>query len=335
MVRTIDIHSHILLPEAFAGVPEAFRKDAPRVVEGAGGVTYVQIGDERRGPVPGAFFSPQERADEMEDEGVDIEVLSVFPYTLFYWLSAEAATEFAKRQNDAIAAVIRENRKRFRGFATVPLQDVEAAREELERAIHGLGFVGVEIGTNVNGRNLDDPLLDPFFTKAEELGALVFVHPIRAAGMERMKNYYLAVLVGNPTETTMAAASLLFGGVLERHPGLKVCLAHGGGFLPYQLGRLDRGFEVRSEPRVTARAPPSSLLAKMYFDTIVFNQSALSFLVSSVGPSNVLLGSDSPLDMHDHQIVKKVEALGSCTREEKEMILGKNIERLVGPSHFR
>jgi aminocarboxymuconate-semialdehyde decarboxylase len=144
-----------------------------------------------------------------------------------------------------------------------------------------------------------------------------------------MRSYYLPVLVGNPSEISLAAASMIFGGVLERHRRLKVCFAHGGGFIPYQIGRLDRGYEVRSESRAAARARPSSFLGRVYFDTIVYNESALSFLVSSIGARNILLGSDSPLDMHDHRIVKKVRGLSSCSKKEKEMILGDNIERLV------
>jgi aminocarboxymuconate-semialdehyde decarboxylase len=329
LAKVVDIHSHVLLPGAFEGIPEKYSKEAPRLAEAPGRQAYVEIGKERRGPVPKAFWSLPERLDEMEREGVDMEILSVFPYTFFYWLSTDSATEFAKRQNDAIAGAVKEYRRSFRGMATVPLQDVSAAIDELERAIRKLGLVGAEIGTNVNGRNLDDPTLDPFFAKAEELGALVFVHPIRAAGLERMRSYYLPVLVGNPSETSLAVASMMFGGVLERHRRLKICFAHGGGFIPYQIGRLNRGYEVRSESRAAAKARPSSFLGKVYFDTIVYDESALSFLVSSMGAHNVLLGSDSPLDMHDHRIVKKVRSLSSCSEKEKEMILGGNIERLV------
>lgn len=329
VTRTIDVHSHIFLPEAFEDLPERYRKDAPRISEASGGLVYVDIGGERRGPVPKAFYSLRERFNEMEEENVDMEVLSVYPYTLFYWLDADETANFARRQNDAIARVVKDNRDKFRGLATVPLQSVAAAKEEMERAILKLGLVGVEIGTNVNGMNLDDPSLYPFFERAEELNALILVHPIRVLGQERMRNYYLSVLVGNPSETSIAAASLIFGGVLERYPSLKVCFAHGGGFIPYQIGRLDRGYEVRPEPREMVKARPSSFLGRVYFDTVVYNESALSLLVSAAGAHNILLGSDSPLDMHDHGIVEKIKGLSSCSGEEKEMILGGNLERLV------
>lgn len=329
MTKTIDVHSHIFLPEAFEDLPERYRRDAPRINETPHGLAYVHIGDEKKGPIPKAFYSLGDRLNEMESENVDMEVLSVYPYTLFYWLDSDKAAYLARRQNDAIAKVVKENQSRFMGLCTVPLQNVAASGVELERAILKLGFIGVEIGTNINGVNLDDPSLDPFFTKAEELDCLVFVHPIRVLGSERMRNYYLSVLVGNPSETSIAAASLMFGGVLERHPNLKFCFAHGGGFIPYQIGRLDRGYEVRHEPGEAVKAPPSSFLDRVFFDTVVYNKSALSFMVSVVGARNMLLGSDSPLDMHDHNIVGKIRNLSSCSEEDKEMILGANLKRLI------
>jgi aminocarboxymuconate-semialdehyde decarboxylase len=185
------------------------------------------------------------------------------------------------------------------------------------------------IGTHVRGRNLDDPALEPFWATAERLGAFIFIHPQGGAGAERLGSYYLKNLVGLPFETTIAGASLVFGGVLERHPGLKICLAHGGGFVPYQAGRFRHGFEVRPEAGVKLKETPEASIARLYYDTITHATPALEFLIATAGASHVLLGSDYPFDMGNLDCVARVEAL-AIPPADRDLILGGYAERVLG-----
>jgi aminocarboxymuconate-semialdehyde decarboxylase len=185
------------------------------------------------------------------------------------------------------------------------------------------------IGSNVNGRNLDDPALEPFWAAAAALGAFIFVHPHAGAGAERLGSYYLKNLIGLPFETTIAGASLVFGGVLERHPGLKVCLAHGGGFLPYQAGRFRHGFDVRPEPKVNLRHAPEESIGRLLYDSILHSTHTLEFLIGSVGAAHVLLGSDYPFDMGNLDCVARVKAL-TIPDHDRDMILGGYADRIFG-----
>jgi aminocarboxymuconate-semialdehyde decarboxylase len=184
------------------------------------------------------------------------------------------------------------------------------------------------IGSNVQGRNLDDPALEPLWTEAAALGAFVLVHPVNVAGIDRMRSYYLNNLIGNPLDTTIAAACLVFGGVLERHPKLKVLLVHGGGFVPYQQGRWVHGWHVRNEPKVNVKSPPQPWINRFYYDTILHAQPQLEFLVGAAGATRVLLGSDYPYDMGTGECVRQVKAL-LVPDDEKEAILNKNAEALL------
>jgi aminocarboxymuconate-semialdehyde decarboxylase len=184
-----------------------------------------------------------------------------------------------------------------------------------------LGLRGAMIGSNVNGRNLDDPALEPFWAAAAALGAFIFVHPHAGAAAERLGSYYLKNLVGLPFETTVAGASLVFGGVLERHPSLKVCLSHGGGFLPYQAGRFRHGFEVRPEAKVNLTHGPQESIGRLFYDTILHDKPTLEFLIASVGPQFVLLGSDYPFDMGNLDCVARVEEL-AIPAKDRDLILG-------------
>jgi aminocarboxymuconate-semialdehyde decarboxylase len=201
------------------------------------------------------------------------------------------------------------------------MQAPTLAADELTRVIRSLGLKGAQIGSNVNGRNLDDPVFEPLWAAASELGALIMVHPTQVAGAERLGSYYLVNLIGNPLDTTIAAACLVFSGVIERYPRVKFLLVHGGGFVPYQAGRFRHGWQVRPEPRATLKAPPDDSLDRFYFDTIVHGQSALQFLVSSAGASRVLLGSDYPFDMGTLDGIRQVRAL-PLAEPDKATILG-------------
>jgi aminocarboxymuconate-semialdehyde decarboxylase len=198
----------------------------------------------------------------------------------------------------------------------------------LRHAMTGLGLRGIQIGSNIAGKNLDDPELEPVWATAAELGAFILLHPINVAGMDRLGSYYLNNLIGNPLDTTIAAACLVFGGVLERHPSLKICLAHGGGFVPYQAGRFVHGWHVRTEPKKKLPKPPTDSLQRFYFDTIVHSKEVLEFLVGNAGADRVLLGSDYPFDMGNLDCVARVEAL-ALPPEVGETVLGRRAKELL------
>lgn len=257
---------------------------------------------------------------EMRRQGVARRALAVPPFLLQYALPAGEGARWARAINDGIADAIAPYPDAFTGFATVPLPDVPAAVTELERAVAELGFHGVEIATNIAGVELDDRRLEPFWDAAQRLGTPILVHPHDVAGANRMGDYYLRNLVGNPVETAVAGARLLFGGVLERYPDLAIVLSHGGGVLPHLIGRLRHGYEVRPEARARASAPTEHL-RRLYYDTIVFDAGVLRHLVETVGASQVVLGTDSPFDMGEPDPVAFVRGAGLAD-DDVHRILG-------------
>ncbi len=207
------------------------------------------------------------------------------------------------------------------------MQDPQRAADELKRAMGALGLRGAQIGSNVNGKNLDDPSLEPVWAMANELKAFILVHPHgEILPGDRLKSYYMRNFVGLPFETTMAGAALVFGGVIERHPDIAFCLCHGGGFVPYQAGRFVHAFNVRAEPKTRLKGPPEASLARLHYDTIVHSSRALEFLIATVGPEHVLLGSDYPFDMGELDCVARVKSISS---EGREIVLGKRAKELL------
>jgi aminocarboxymuconate-semialdehyde decarboxylase len=256
-------------------------------------------------------------------------VLSATPQTYYYTEEPAAAAACAMLQNDQIAKLVAAHPGRFIGIATLPMQAPERAADELARAVNRLKLRGAMIGSNAQGKNLDDPSFEPLWAVAAKLGALILVHPVNVAGAERLRSYYLNNLIGNPLDTTIAAACLVFGGVLERHPKLKVCLVHGGGFVPYQAGRWVHGWHVRPEPKANVKQSPEPWIDRFYYDTILHAKPQLEFLVSSVGAARVMLGSDYPYDMGTGECVRQVKAL-SISDADKAAVLEKNVRELLG-----
>ena len=235
----------------------------------------------------------------------------------------------AEALNDGIAGVVRDNPERFVGIGSAPMQWPERAAATLRRLVRELGLLGVEINTTLGPeRFLDDPALDPFWGEAEALGALIMIHPSLGGTEKRFDRYYLNNLIHNPLETTVAGAHLIFGGVLERFPGLKICLVHGGGLLPYNLGRLQRGRLVRQETKISMRGSVEDSYRRLLFDTVTHSVPALRFLVQEVGAGHVLLGSDYPFDMADPDLVGTVRT-SRFEPEDEGLILRGNAERLL------
>lgn len=325
--RVIDIHAHMIA----LGGPETegkYKEIMPYLSRDLNGKEVIMVNGQARG-LPEQLYKPELTLREMDKTGVNIQALSIMP--LFnYDLDPELGIGYSRMQNNAIAKVVKEHPERFIGLATVPLQSPKEAVKELERAIKELSFRGVEIGNEVNGKNLDWPELWPFYERVEELGAFILCHPSNAPGAERMPKYHLVNLVGFPAATSLAIASVIFGGVLEDFPGLKFCFAHAGGFAPYQRGRWEHGYEVRAECREFIKKPPSEYFRLLSFDTITHYSPALEYLIKTVGSDHVLLGSDSPFDMADASPVATVERLDSISSVDKEKILGGNASRLLG-----
>jgi aminocarboxymuconate-semialdehyde decarboxylase len=328
--RTIDCHTHILGEEAMRRLAKESPKVAPVMDKRGDPACKLAIdGVVVQNPFPRELWDTEQRLRDMDANGVDVQVLAPTVFTFFYEREPELALACAALQNDEIAAEIKRHPGRFLGLGGVPLQAPELAAAELKRAMRGLGLQGAMIGSNVNGRNLDDPALEPFWAAASALGAFIFVHPHAGAAGERLVGYYLKNLVGLPFETTIAGASLVFGGVLERHSGLKICLAHGGGFLPYQAGRFRHGFAVRPEARINLAHPPEDSIGRLFYDTILHSGTTLAFLIASVGADHVLLGSDYPFDMGNLDCVARLEEL-TLPAQDRDLILGGYAERVLG-----
>jgi aminocarboxymuconate-semialdehyde decarboxylase len=316
----IDLHAHFVSP----GFLEAIdREGAPHgaSILRDGGAPTMLVGGRPYGPITRHFSETRPRVAEMDRVGVDLQVLSLCP-PMVYWAGAELARRLARQFNDDLAAAVSERPDRLAGLATLPLQDVAASVEELERSVRRLGLKGAAIGSNVNGKDLDHPDFRPFFERAEALRALLFIHPIDVIGVERIRPYYLHNGLGNPFDTAVAAARLILGGVMDRFPRLQVCLAHAGGALPFLVGRLDRVARVREEARGRSRRRPSAYLRRFHYDTVIHHELALRYLVDLVGSDRVVVGSDYRFDMGCLDPVRTIREIRQLPKADRARILG-------------
>jgi aminocarboxymuconate-semialdehyde decarboxylase len=321
MTKTIDIHTHVLADATVKlmqkEVPSLGLKMAPYDADNAvcevAGVAYR--------PFPRGGHDIERRFKDMDAAEVDVHLLSAAPQTWLYGQEAAIGVAASAIQNDEIARHVKEHPERFSGIATLPMQAPDKAADELRRAMRKLGLHGAMIGSNIGGKNLDDPSFEPLWAAAEELDAFMMIHPGNVAGADRLRSYYLGNLIGNPLDTTIAGACLIFGGVLERHPKLNFIMSHGGGFIPYQGGRWVHGWEVRPEPKVNVKHSPAPYLDRFLYDTILHAQAPLEFLISSVGANRVFLGSDYPYDMGTGECVRQVRA-ANISAADRDIILG-------------
>jgi len=281
-----------------------------------------------RNRLPEELLNVDLRLAHMRDMGVDRQILSAITNMTFYGLDAGLNREISAMYNDEIAAVAERMPDKFHCMCNVPLQDPGAAAAELERSVRR-GHIGVKIGTNVAGVNLSDPGLDAFWAKAESLDAPVFIHPGDILGAEdRMKEFYMHNLIANPLDTTIAAACLIFGGVLDRFPRLKVVLAHLGGFTPWIRGRWQHGYGVREETRVRGAKAPDVYLGKLYYDTVIHNADCLEFAVKTLGADAILYGTDYPWDVGLLGRAAEIPGLSRLSRGDQEKILSGNARRV-------
>lgn len=325
----IDVHCH-LIPQAFWKSITETGSWFGATIDTVGGRQFIDTRDRRAGPIePNWNTSLEERIKGMDDIGIDVQVLSTPPYFFNYHLDIDDALQASQQLNDEIADAMREHPTRLSGLATVPLQDVNVAIKELERNMNN-GLKGAEICTHVNGRNYDDPDLLPFFEAAQSMGAFLFFHPHAPAASDRTRAYYLGNTIGNPLETTLTISSLIFGGILDKLPDLKLCFAHAGGYTCFGIGRLDRGYDVRDEAKINISKPPSEYLSQLYFDCLTHSYDALDYLVKTVSADNVLLGSDYPFEMGYDSPAEWVLGSPNLSNGDKDKILGSNASRLLG-----
>ncbi len=330
-MRTIDVHTH-LMPQCFwHTVNQGKEWYGVKTEAGTPGFT---VNQGRRDPIssPKLRFTPEQRLQDMDAQGVDLQVVSIALPLVGYHLPAAQGRQLAREVNDEISAMTRQWPTRFAGLATLPMQDVGAAISELERAVQVLGLRGAELDTVVNGKGWDEAEFLPLFQAAEQMGALLFYHPQPNNNFltKFINRYALSNSLGVIVEDTLVTAALISGGVLERCPDLKVCIAHGGGPACYGMGRLDRGWQVRPEARAHILQPPSRYQRRLYYDCITMSEPALRFLMDTVGADRVVLGSDWPYVGWDPSPVAWVQGLSSLTQEEKDGILWKNLETLLG-----
>lgn len=307
----IDVHTHILPKEiprwkdkfGYGGfiALDHYKPCCARMVRDDG--TEFRDVDEN-------CWDPKKRIEECDASGVNVQVLSTVPVMFSYWANPDDGAEIARFLNDHIAVVVNEFPLRFAGLGTVPLQDTNLAIRELERCKQ-IGLVGVQIGTNVNQLNLGEPQFFNFFTACDELGMAVFVHPWEMMGERDTQKYWLPWLVGMPAETSRAICSLIFSGVLENLPGLRICFAHGGGSFPYTLGRIEHGFEVRPDLcAVDNPHSPREYLGKFWLDSLVHDAAMLAYLVGLVGADKIALGSDYPFPLGESEPGNLIESGG-------------------------
>lgn len=330
-MKTIDIHAHVVPQSLWNAADARTEWHGFRHEPGEGLGTIVGGGMRTGFTSPKVRYTPQERLKDMDAQCVDVQVLSIHVPFVGYHLDAAQGRALAQDFNDEIAATIREWPARFAGLATLPMQDVKGAIDELERAVTVLGLKGAELDTNVNGEQWDEPKFLPFFKAAEQMKAVLFYHPQPQNNflMQRIKRHGLFNSLGVILDDAIVTAVLICGGVLEACPDLRVCIAHGGGPACYAMGRLDRGWQRLPEKQRTPR-PPSAYEKRLYYDTVTSSEEALRFLLDRVGAERVVLGSDWPFVPWHPSPVAWIQGLKSLTADEKEKILWRNLESLLG-----
>lgn len=334
----IDVHTHIL------------PKDLPSFKDKYGYGGFIQLDHHKPCAArmlrdDGRFFREVEsncfdadaRLPEMDASAVDVQVISTVPVMFSYWAKAADGLDISKFLNDHIAGVVAKHPGRFVGLGTIPLQDPDLAIQELERCMKDLGLAGIQIGSHVNDWNLSDEKLFPVFEAAAKLNAAVFVHPWEMMGEAKMQKYWLPWLVGMPAEVSLAICSMIFGGVLERLPNLRVCFAHGGGAFPITVGRVAHGFEARPDLcAIDNKKSPRDYLGKFFVDSLVHDEAALKYVVELFGDTRVSLGTDYPFPLGELEPGKLIESIDSFSREQKERLLWENALDWLGldKAHF-
>ena len=330
-MKSIDIHAHMIPGSLWKAIDNKQEWHGFRHEPGEGEGTMVGGGMRTQFSSPKLRYSVEERIKDMDAQKVDVQVLSTHMPFIGYHLDAAQGRALAQDTNDEIAAAVRQNPKRLAGLATLPMQDVKSAIDELERAVTKLGMKGAALDTQINGEQWDEPKFLPFFKTAEQMGAMLFYHPQPQNNflMQRIKRHGLFNSLGVILDDAIVASILICGGVLEACPNIRICIAHGGGPACYAVGRIDRNWHDRPATRNTPQ-PPSKYLRKLYYDTVIADEEALRFLLDKVGAERVVLGSDWPFVPWKPSPSAWVQGLKSLSQDEKEKILWRNLESLLG-----
>jgi len=327
----IDVHTHILpavIPDFHARYGYGDWISLQKTPEGT---TKMWKGGKVFRVVEPNCFDCGERIKDCDQYNVDVQVLSTVPVMFSYWAKPEHGLEMARYLNDDLAETVKTNPKRFVGLCTLPLQSPDLAIQELRRCMQDLGMSGVQIGSHVNDWNLSDPALFPVFEECERLGAAVFIHPWDMMGQESMEKYWLPWLVGMPAETSRAICSMLFGGVFERLPRLKVCFAHGGGSFPMTIGRIERGFVCRPDLcAVDNDVNPRNYLGKFWIDSLVHDEKVLKYCLDLIGEDKIVLGSDYPFPLGEVPECGHLIHNSDLPTELKEKLFEKNALDFLG-----
>ena len=324
----IDIHAHVATP-ACQRLVEGLFTPRQEPFTFYGGAETNEYNKAHFGSLEPKLVDPKLRLADMDRMGIDIQALSVAPPQYYYWADPELAERLARMQNEHLAELVEGHPDRFVGLATVPLQDVAASVRELDYCVGQLGFRGAEICTNVNGLDLDDPRFRPFFAKAQELDVVVVLHPHGYTQGERLMDYYLSNVIGNPLDSAVALTRIIFGGVLEELPNLKLCVVHGGGYLPFYSSRMDHAYHKRPEGRHHITRPPSSYLSQVYVDSVVYDAPHLKFLIEQMGADHVLLGTDYPYDMGHYDPLGQLDSVPRLSDEQRHNVRSATAAKLL------
>jgi aminocarboxymuconate-semialdehyde decarboxylase len=330
-MKSIDIHAHLVPTSLWQAADARTEWYGFRHEPGDGIGSMVGGGKRTSFTSPKVRLTPEERLKDMDAQGVDVQVVSIHTPFFGYHLDPAQGRALARDVNDEIAGMTRQWPRRFAGLATLPVQDVKASIDELERAVTVLGLKGAELDTVVNGENWDEPKFLPLFKAAEAMGAVLFFHPQPQHNfmLQRTTRYGLFNSLGVIVEDAIVVAVLIFGGVLDACPDLKVCIAHGGGPACFAMGRLDRGWQGTPDAHRVIKQAPSSYQRRLYYDTVVGSEKALRFLLDEVGVDRVVLGSDWPFVPWHPSPVAWVQGMKTLTPDEKEKILWRNLESLL------
>src|SRR5439155_8681426 len=329
-MRSIDVHAHLVPQSLWRTVAKGDVWYDTRFEPGEDLGVLITGGKKQRVQGPKIKFTPEERLKDMDAQGVDVQVVSIHTPLFHYHIDAAQGRKLAREVNDEIAGLARQWPQRFAGLATLPVQDVNAAIDELERAVNVLGLKGAELDTLVNGDNWDEPRFLPLFKAAEAMGAVLFFHPQPQHNfmLDRTTRYGLFNSLGVIVEDAIVVAILILGGILDACPELKVCVAHGSGPACYAMGRIDKGWQGRPDAQ-RIEQPPSAYQRRLYYDCVTGSEEALRFLLDQVGSDRVVLGSDWPFVPWDPSPVAWVQGLQSLSQDEKEQILSRNLESLL------
>jgi aminocarboxymuconate-semialdehyde decarboxylase len=326
---TVDTHAHVFIAEAAKYIAPLYDlADIPFVRYTSDETRKIQMKQDADRTV--ALADVADRIAVLDAQNIDIQVVAPVPNQCYYMARGEHAAKVSRLVNDGMAAWVGEKPDRLAGLGTAPLQEPQLAVTELEYAVGKLGLKGVQILTNVEGEEISSDRFEPFWAKAEELGAVVMLHPMGFTHSQRFSEYYFANVIGNPLDTTVALHYVIFSGLLERHPGLKIFAVHGGGFLPAYSGRIDHAWGARAEANRSIPKPPTDYLKMMYFDTTVFTPHQLEYLVAQYGADHVVMGTDYPYDMAEYYPVEHIVSAPSLDDGQKAAVAGETAVKLFG-----